>query len=269
MCEPNFSCAFCNATFVRIDSMQSHLRQHQKLQPELEGEIFSLQQQLQQEQQSNQHQPTLRSLTKKPNEKIHTENIDYSSSDIIPQNLASKSKYNRASQQNTKFKRKNINRSLIQQPLDNTPILYKSANVDEATAPITLTSESLTSSPTNAEVVIPQESNHGPITFIVSPTKTGKSLSSPSNQLQQISPSNLHGISYLAVSPTNGTTERNITTLSVPVAATSMKNTGDGISLLPGQVSLRTIPYSQDLAQKGISIVKIKTLYNQLFLFLF
>ena len=74
MCEPNFSCAFCNATFVRIDSMQSHLRQHQKLQPELEGEIFSLQQQLQQEQQSNQHQPTLRSLTKKPNEKIHTKN---------------------------------------------------------------------------------------------------------------------------------------------------------------------------------------------------
>merc|ERR1712223_1995661 len=64
MCEPNFSCAFCNATFVRIDSMQSHLRQHQKLQPELEGEIFLLQKQLQQ--QSNQHQPTIRSQLKKP-----------------------------------------------------------------------------------------------------------------------------------------------------------------------------------------------------------
>ena len=46
MCEPNFSCPFCDAAFVRIDSMQSHLRQHQKLQPELQQDIFALQQQL-------------------------------------------------------------------------------------------------------------------------------------------------------------------------------------------------------------------------------
>ena len=44
MCEPNFSCPFCDAAFVRIDSMQSHLRQHQKLQPELQQDIFALQQ---------------------------------------------------------------------------------------------------------------------------------------------------------------------------------------------------------------------------------
>ena len=52
MCEPNFSCPFCDAAFVRIDSMQSHLHQHQKLQPELQQDIFALQQQL-----GQQHNP--------------------------------------------------------------------------------------------------------------------------------------------------------------------------------------------------------------------
>ena len=68
--------------------MQSHLRQHQKLQPELEGEIFLLQKQLQQ--QSNQHQPTIRSQLKKQNATVNTINVDHSPNSNITQNIQAK-----------------------------------------------------------------------------------------------------------------------------------------------------------------------------------
>ena len=224
MCEPNFSCAFCNATFVRIDSMQSHLRQHQKLQPELEGEIFSLQQQLQQQQQSNQHQPTVHYVSKKSNEKTICKNDLYSSHGISTKNVKMESCSNDSLSQNDMSNRKNIIANIIEQPLDDkVQALHKNVarKLDDSPSSIIISSDSISSSPTCSDLVISQDNIQGPITLVVSPEKTGKDLSTSSNnELQQISPTNLQGISYLAVSPTNGTVDRNVTTLSVPVAST-------------------------------------------------
>ena len=111
MCEPNFSCPFCDAAFVRVDSMQSHLRQHQKLQPELETEIFTLQQQLLQKQQCI-HQPAMmRTLCKRTTEKT---NSNLKSSNVITSiNPASKIIYNQQTQDG-QYVRKlvNINSSI-------------------------------------------------------------------------------------------------------------------------------------------------------------
>ena len=208
MCEPNFSCAFCNATFVRIDSMQSHLRQHQKLQPELEEEIFALQQQLQQQHQSNQHQPTIHFVSKKQNESNSDKNITYTSHVVSTNTAKSKSFSNESFQQNKKSNPKtditNVNRKL-----------------DDIPSSLNLTPDTLSSSSITSDLVMSQDSNQGPITLIVSPEKIAKSSSTlVHNELQQISPSHLQGISYLAVSPTSSAAERNITTLSVPVAST-------------------------------------------------
>ena len=224
MCEPNFSCAFCNATFVRIDSMQSHLRQHQKLQPELEGEIFSLQQQLQQQQQSNQHQPTVHYLSKKSNDKTICKNDLYSSHGINIKNVKLKSYSNDSFSQNDTSNRKNVIANIIEQPLqDKVHVLHKTKTrkLDDSPSSIIIPSDSISSSPTSPDLVISQDNIQSPITLVVSPEKAGKPLSTSSNnELQQISPSNLQGISYLTVSPTNETVDRNVTTLSVPVAST-------------------------------------------------
>ena len=178
MCEPNFSCAFCNATFVRIDSMQSHLRQHQKLQPELEGEIFLLQKQLQQ--QSNQHQPIIRSQLKKQNAAVNTINVDTSPNSIITQNIPSKPEFG-SSPKLTKKSNRSLKKKL-----------------DDLSSSSSLPSSSLAAIPVNSELIMSQDNNHGPITLIVSPEKTGKALPTSShNELQQISPNHLQGIALL------------------------------------------------------------------------
>ena len=237
--------------------MQSHLRQHQKLQPELETEIFTLQQQLLQKQQCI-HQPAMmRTLCKRTTEKI---NSNVKSSNVVTSiNPASKITYNQQIQEG-QYVRKlvNINSS--------TPLINKSVviNPEESatTSSIALSSTSVASSPTNSETDIPQERAEAPITLIVSPPKAGKTLlPTTGNDIQATtSPGNLQGLSYIAVSPTTAgastTIGQNITTLSIPVT-TENKNAGDGITLLPNSVALRTLPYIQELTQRNTIIGKV------------
>ena len=253
MCEPNFSCPFCDAAFVRVDSMQSHLRQHQKLQPELETEIFTLQQQLLQKQQCI-HQPAMmRTLYKRTTDKIDS---DVRSSNVITSiSPASKIIYNQQTHDSQYVQKLvNVNSSI--------PLISKSivVNPDESATTSSITLSSVSSSPTNSD--IPQEHAEAPITLIVSPQKAGKTLMpTTGNDIQATtSPGNLHGLSYIAVSPTtsgtSNTIEQNVTTLSIPVT-TESRNAGDGITLLPNSVALRTLPYIHDLTQRSTILGKV------------
>ena len=258
MCEPNFSCPFCDAAFVRVDSMQSHLRQHQKLQPELETEIFALQQQLLQKQQCINQPAVMRTLCKRTTEKI---NSNVKSSDVIRSiTPTSKLPYNQQTQDD-QYVRKiiNVNNSI---PLINKSVI---ANPEESatTSSLTLSSASVASSPTNSETDISHERAEAPITLIMSPQKAGKSLLPTTvHDIQSTtSPAgNLQGLSYIAVSPTTAgtstTIEQNVTTLSIPVT-TENKNAGDGITLIPNSVSLRNLPYIQELPQRSTILGKV------------
>ena len=249
MCEPNFNCPFCDAAFVRVDSMQSHLRQHQKLQPELEQEIFSLQQQLLQQQQWNNH-PTIYSTTpKRATERTESNPKSSQQPQLLPLTSASKVTYNR----------KLANTSIIGQASGNKiPGSNKSSvsiqDVPIPTSSITLSSASVASSPTNSETEVTPESSNSSVTLLISPSKAGKTFIPSGADIQALSHDNLHGFSYIAISPPSGnpsTTQHNETPgSSIPAVAAANKNTGDNITLLPGQVSARTVPFAQELSPR-------------------
>ena len=212
MCEPNFNCPLCDATFVRIDSIQSHLRQHQKLQPHLQQEIFSIQQQLLQQQQIN-HQQSSRPKAKRNGVKL---NVSMNAQQVILSSTpaSSKLKSSQAAQVDKKLSDetsstlKNQNMSLI-----------TSRREIASTSSTSLTSS--TTSPTNSGTVMNHENSNNPITLIMSPARSGKTSLQNSRDIQAISHNTLQGLSYIAIPPSsleNSTSvEQNLTTLSIPV----------------------------------------------------
>ena len=213
MCEPNFNCPLCDATFVRIDSIQSHLRQHQKLQPHLQQEIFSIQQQLLQQQQINQQQSS-RPKSKRNGGKL---NVSMNPQHVILSSTsASKLKSSQAAQVDKKLVLSEEVSSTIKHP--NLSLITSRREV-ASTSSTSLTSSTI--SPTNSGTGIDHESSNNPITLIMSPARSGKTSLQNSRDIQAISHNTLQGLSYIAIPPAsleNSTSvEQNLTTLSIPV----------------------------------------------------
>ena len=242
MCEPNFNCPFCEAAFVRVDSMQSHLRQHQKLQPELEHEIFVLQQQLSQQHQSN-NQPLIRPTLKRTNQP--TELKHGPPQFVLPLDSKSKVAHNNTVQakqcSHKLINTKTESKANSERVNDSNKALESIHREPDYTSSSTLLSTSIASSPTNSESEITPETTTSPVTLLISPTKSGKTFIPPGNEIQAISHENFEGLSYITVSPSTSsesTTEANVKS----VIAASSKNSGDGISLHPTQTPTRLVP---------------------------
>ena len=251
MCEPNFSCPLCEAAFVRIDSMQSHLRQHQKLQPELEQEIFSLQQQILHPQQGN-NQQSIRTILEKSAKKIIP---NFKSSKII----GSQSSRNSVKLSQIDDKSSSINKRTI------------SSQEETVTASsIPPSSVSVASNSMTSDCDISPENVNSPITLIVSPPRTENPPLKPISDMHGVSSNNFQRLSYIRLSSTptdssSTTAESNVTTLSIPVAATEDNNASDGVALLSTQVPVRTLPFTQELSQRRATLGSIEILRTYIF----
>ena len=224
MCEPNFNCPLCDATFVRIDSIQSHLRQHQKLQPHLQQEIFSIQQQLLQQQQINHQQSSRPKSKRKLNVSMNAQH------NILSSTPASKLKSSQAAQVDKKLVLSEEISSTIKHP---SLSLLASRREVASTSSTSLTSSTI--SPTNSGTGMNHENTNNPITLIMSPARSGKTSLQNSRDIQPMSHNTLQGLSYIAIPPSsleNSTSvEQNLTTLSIPVT-TEGKYIHNGLRIL-------------------------------------
>ena len=228
MCEPNFSCPFCDAAFVRIDSMQSHLRQHQKLQPELQQDIFALQQQL-----GQQHNPQASPRPKiQPSKAIKITRQDPKTDVARRTNgtllLAT-------AQKPTCYREINTSRSPDKYPANinfvkntssaithtsfNSMISAQQRAIQSSVSSVTPPSSSILSSPADSEESEAIQNNGCPVALIISADKTGKAFV-PSEDIPEVSQDSLQGFSYITIpssaTTTTPTTPQNNALVSVP-----------------------------------------------------